>query len=180
LGAFLILIGLAFMAMQFYVSVKERRQREDLTGDPWNGRTLEWLTSSPPAPYNFAIIPHVDDLDAFAEMKRRGTAYHKPARYEDIEMPKNSGIGVVLGALSFVLGFAMIWNIWWLAIACGVAMLIALIARSSDDDSDYILPAKDVEAIETKRFEALARAAPRHADDGAPVVAGRPLPGSAR
>jgi len=113
-------------------------------------------------------------------MKKRGIAYERPQRYEDIEMPKNSGIGVILGALAFVLGFAMIWNIWWLAIVSGVAMLVALIVRSSDDDSDFIMPASEVEAIETSRLEALARAPRRAGEDAAPAVSGQPLPGSVR
>ena len=179
-GAFLILIGMAFMAMQFYVSVKQRRQREDLTGDPWNGRTLEWATSSPPAPYNFAVIPRVEDLDAWADMKKRGVGYRRPERYEAIELPKNSGIGVIVGVLAGVLGFAMIWNIWWLAIVCGIGILIALIVRSSDDDSDFVLPAGEVEAIEARRFETLARAPRRHEELDGQAVAGAPVPGSAR
>jgi cytochrome o ubiquinol oxidase subunit 1 len=78
LGALLILVGIGFLVVQFVVSVQERQQALDLSGDPWNGRTLEWLTSSPPAPYNFAVLPEVRDIDAFHAMKAGGVAYRRP------------------------------------------------------------------------------------------------------
>lgn len=166
-GAALILAGIALMVQQLVVSVRNRREALDLTGDPWNGRTLEWLTSSPPAPYNFAVLPEVRDIDAFTDMKRRGVAYQRPERYTDILIPRNSGIGVILGGFAFVLGFAMVWHIWWLAIASGLAILIAVAVRSSDDDTEYRMPARDVAAIEDRRREALARAPRAAADDPA-------------
>jgi cytochrome o ubiquinol oxidase subunit 1 len=177
-GAVLILLGIVFLVVQLVVSIKERQQALDLSGDPWNGRTLEWLTSSPPAPYNFAVLPQVRDLDAFYDMKARGDAYRRPERYEDIYLPKNTGAGVILGGLAFVLGFAMVWQIWWLALACGLAMWAVIIARSCNDHGDYRLSADEVKKIEDQRFEALARAA-RHEVVGDPSFSPAPLPGSA-
>ena len=89
-------------------------------------------------------------------MKERGVAYRRPAAYEDIHMPKNSMVGVAMGAFAFVLGFAMIWQIWWLAAASGLAMWIAMIARSSDDDSEFKVTAAEVKRIEDARYRALA------------------------
>ena len=94
LGALLILVGLVCLVVQLVVSIRQRQQALDLSGDPWNGRTLEWLTASPPAPYNFAVLPQVRDIDAFYEMKARGVAYRRPDRYHDIYMPKNTSAGV--------------------------------------------------------------------------------------
>jgi cytochrome o ubiquinol oxidase subunit 1 len=165
-GAVLIMVGIGLMVQQLVVSVRNRRAVLDLTGDPWNGRTLEWLTSSPPAPYNFAVLPEVRDIDAFTDMKRRGVAYQRPARYTDIFLPRNSAIGPILGIFAFVLGFAMVWHIWWLAIVGGLAILIAVAVRSSDDDTEYRMPAADVAATEDRRRDALARA-PQDADDPA-------------
>ena len=102
LGAGLIALGIAALIVQLVVSVRHRNEALDLTGDPWDGRTLEWLTSSPPAPYNFAVVPEVRESDAFHEMKRRGVAYQRPAHYTDIVMPRNTGIGVIIGGLAFV------------------------------------------------------------------------------
>jgi len=179
LGAVVILIGIACMVLQLLASIKERQQTRDLSGDPWNGRTLEWLTSSPPAPYNFAVIPEVKDLDAFWDMKVRGVAYQRPASYSDIVVPKNTSLGLVVGAMSFVFGFAMIWFIWWLAVLALLIIGIALIVRSSMDHTETIISAKEVAAIEEQRFRDLARA-PRHdVKEAVGDLAGAPAKGGA-
>ena len=152
LGAAVILLGILFQAIQLFVSIRERRSLADPTGDPWDGRTLEWTTSSPPAIYNFPKIPVVEEVDAFMDMKERGVAYQRPDQYTDIEMPKNSPHGLIIGALAFVFGFAMIWHVWWLAILAALGMLFTVIARSMDDDIHYIIPAAEVERIENERY----------------------------
>ena len=155
-GAVVVLIGIACMVMQLYVSIRDRRKTADVTGDPWDGRTLEWATSSPPPAYNFAVLPDVRDREPLLEMKERGVAYRRPTAYQNIRLPKNSMVGVIMGALAFVLGFAMIWHIWWLAAASGLAMWVTMIARSSDDDSEYMITAGEVKQIEDARYRALA------------------------
>jgi cytochrome o ubiquinol oxidase subunit 1 len=154
-GTLLILAGIACTLIQLYVSFRDRHANRDLTGDPWDGRTLEWATSSPPAAYNFATIPEVRDRDAFWDMKERGLAYRRPDRYEDIVMPKNTGHGFVIGVLAFVFGFAMIWHIWWLALASFLAIAATVIAKSADDDAYTIIPAAEVERIETLRLRTM-------------------------
>ncbi len=126
-GAVVILCGIVATIAQLVVSIRTRARRRDLTGDPWNARTLEWSTASPPPAYNFAVLPEVESLDAFWAMKRRGPVV--PAeRYEAIEMPRNSPNGFVTAFFAVVTGFALIWHIWWLAIlglACAVLTLLA-------------------------------------------------------
>jgi cytochrome o ubiquinol oxidase subunit 1 len=178
LGAVLVMIGIGCMVMQLVVSFQRREKLVDLSGDPWNGRTLEWLTASPPAPYNFAVLPQVKGIDAFYDMKAQGIAYRKPEPYVDIVMPKNTGAGAVLAGFAFVFGFAVVWHIWWLAIVSGVVMAVVVIVRASDDESEYVLPASEVEKIEQQRYEALARA-PRHAAYADASLAPQPLPGGA-
>lgn len=150
LGAVFVLCGIICIGIQLYVSVRQWGSSRDITGDPWNGRTLEWATSSPAAPYNFAVVPTVTDIDAFHEMNMRGTAYQRPERYEPIVMPKSTGLGVILGGLSFVMGFAAVWYIWWLAVLMLVLCLVCIGIRACDDNSEYVLSAADVEAIENK------------------------------
>ena len=174
-GALLVLIGIVCQVVQLVVSVQQRQKNLDLSGDPWNGRTLEWLTASPPAPYNFAVLPQVRDIDAFYDMKLRGVAYRKPDRYHDIYMPRSTGAGVILGGLAFVLGFAIVWHIWWMVIACGVAMWAVIIARVYQDDAEYCLPASEVEKIEQQRYQALAKSARARTADDRPLSTA-PLP----
>jgi len=166
IGAFIILLGIICLGIQLAVSIRDREQARDLTGDPWNGRSLEWATSSPPAPYNFATLPHVQSIDAFWDMKHRGVAYQRPDRYVDIFLPKNTFVGAFIGGAGFVFGFGMVWYIWWLAILALAAIALAIIVRAFDDDTDTIIPASKVKEIEDARFAQLAKA-PRNelADD---------------
>ncbi|MDE2343332.1 MAG: cytochrome o ubiquinol oxidase subunit I [Betaproteobacteria bacterium] len=155
-GTLVILAAIVCQAVQLVVSIRNREALRDVTGDPWNGRTLEWAVASPPPFYNFAHIPHVQSLDAFTDMKDRGIAYEVPASYQDIHMPKNTAVGVVLGGIAFAFGFSMIWHIWWLALGAAVGALGALVLRSADDSVDYILPAQDVARMERERRQLLA------------------------
>src|SRR5207237_1039048 len=100
-----------------FVSFKQKKQHLDLTGDPWNGRTLEWSTASPPPHYNFAIIPQVRSQDAFWKMKKETSDKRLVTSndYEDIHMPKNTPMGIYISIFAFLFGFAMIWHIFWLA-----------------------------------------------------------------
>ncbi|MFC0877397.1 cytochrome o ubiquinol oxidase subunit I [Saccharicrinis sp. FJH2] len=152
-GAFIIALGILFMGIQLFVSIRERNKNRDLTGDPWNGRTLEWATSSPPASYNFAVIPHVDDLDAFWVMKSKKTTDNQQEKYTDIKLPKNTGFGPVTGILVLAFGFAMVWYIWWLAIISILAVITMIIISSANDDDEYTIPAAEVQRIESERVK---------------------------
>jgi cytochrome o ubiquinol oxidase subunit 1 len=126
-GALVILVGIAATIAQLVVSIRRRDQHRDRTGDPWDGRTLEWSTASPPPAYNFAVLPVVESLDAFWVMKQRGPLV-PVEHYESIEMPSNSPNGFVTAFFAVVMGFALIWHIWWLAIfglACAALTLVA-------------------------------------------------------
>jgi cytochrome o ubiquinol oxidase subunit I len=158
-GLAVILIGVLCQMIQLVVSIKERHTARDLTGDPWDGRTLEWTMASPPAVYNFATTPEVHGIDAFTDMKEKGIAHQKPDRYHNIHMPKNTAAGFVNGILSFIFGFAMVWYIWWLAAISALGMLVTVIIRSADDDTEYTVPAAEVERIENLHYRELATAA---------------------
>ncbi|MFY1877646.1 cytochrome o ubiquinol oxidase subunit I [Achromobacter xylosoxidans] len=158
-GAALIMLGIWFLLQQVFVSVRQRKQNQDITGDPWDGRTLEWSISSPAPFYNFAHVPHVDELDQFWEDKQNGKAYKRPAKYEDIHMPKNTAAGVFIGAFGLVMCFALIWQIWWLSIVGFVGMIGSFIVRAYDRDVDYWVPAAEVERIENAHFEKMQKAA---------------------
>jgi len=151
-GAVLIAIGIAHQVAQIYVSIRDRHlpENRDVTGDPWDGRTLEWSTSSPPAPYNFAVIPHIHELDHFMHMKKTGKS-KVSAAFEDIHMPSNTGSGFIIAAFCLALGFAGIWHIWWLAIVGLIGILVTVIVHSSREDDGYFIPAETVRMIEESR-----------------------------
>ncbi|MBN3832470.1 cytochrome o ubiquinol oxidase subunit I [Burkholderia sp. Ac-20344] len=152
-GAVLIAIGIACQLLQLVVSIRNRNLPEyrDTTGDPWGGRTLEWATSSPPADYNFAVTPQVRTLDAYADMKARGEGRPNPAAIRDIHMPSNTCAGLVVAIFSLVLGFALVWHIWWMAIGGLVGIVATLVIYSSRDNDGYYIPASTVRKIEDKQ-----------------------------
>ena len=154
-GALLIALGIAAFLVQIYVSIRNRESLRDTTGDPWQGRTLEWSTSSPPPDYNFAFTPIIHDGDAWWDMKQRG--YQRPATgFRPILMPRNTGAGVILAGLSGVLAFALIWYIWWLAAASFVALLAVAIHHTFNYDREYRIPADQVLRTESDRTQLLA------------------------
>lgn len=146
-GAAIIFIGVIFQITQLVVSVRDRQQNRDTTGDPWGGRTLEWSVASPPPFYNFASIPAVTERDAFWSMKQHKSTDN--SAYQPIHMPKNTGIGVLIGVFSLLLGFAMVWYIWWLAIAGLAGIFGCILWRSFEHDVDYHVPVEQIEATES-------------------------------
>ncbi|MCL1076366.1 cytochrome o ubiquinol oxidase subunit I [Shewanella dokdonensis] len=158
-GAVIILFGIIFQFVQLYVSIRDRKQNLDTTGDPWGARTLEWSTASPPQFYNFAKTPEVHSIDAFMEAKENGTAYAKPAEYAPIHMPKNTSAGVLMGAALTVMGFALIWHIWWLAIVGFVGTIGIFIARAYNTDVDYYVQPDEVKRIEEAHLKNVAEVA---------------------
>jgi cytochrome o ubiquinol oxidase subunit 1 len=157
IGACIIGVGILAFIAQIAWSIVKREELRDLTGDPWDGRTLEWSTSSPPPQYNFAFTPVIHDVDAWYDMKRLGVA-RPTGPYRRIHMPKDTGAGIILAGISAVLGFAMIWHIWWLAAASLVALVGGAIFHTFNYDRDYYIPADDVAAAEAAHTRDLALA----------------------
>ena len=154
-GAVLIALGIGSFLIQLLVSYLRREQLRDLTGDPWNARTLEWSTSSPPPDYNFAFTPLVHDNDAWHDMKQRG--HQRPTSgFKAIHMPKNTAAGFVISVIAAAFGFAMIWHMWLLAGLSFVAMLVAIIVHTFNYKRDFHIPADEVTRTEDARTKALA------------------------
>jgi cytochrome o ubiquinol oxidase subunit 1 len=157
IGALIILVGILGFVMSIVMGFLNREKLRDTTGDPWEGRTLEWSTTSPPPAYNFAFTPRVHDLDAWYDMKNRG--YQKPTGgYQPIHMPRNTGAGVILAGLATVLGFAMIWYIWWLAAVAFLGLIAAAIGHTFNYNRDYYIPVDEVEQAEANHVPAPAGA----------------------
>lgn len=153
IGAIIIMFGIMFQILELVVSFKERKANLDTTGDPWNGRTLEWATSSPPPIYNFAIIPVVDQIDPFWATKERNRIQKDEPEYKDIAIPKNNPLALYIGGFSLIFGFAMTWYIFWLAIVALIGILVCMIIRLSGDDPHVIITAAEVREIETEHLK---------------------------
>ncbi len=159
IGAALITIGFVFQLIQIAVSIKNRKMNLDTTGDPWNGRSLEWSIPSPAPAYNYAVLPVVDTRDAFWHLKEHDlkdvaipdgskSLDTQVATYEDISMPRNSHAGFVIGLFTFFFGFGVVWHVWWLAGLAAFGVVVALITRFYTEDTEYIIPAAEVAATE--------------------------------
>ena len=150
-GAGLILLGIILTVVQLVVSIRTRHQNRDLTGDPWNGRTLEWSIPSPPPAWNFALLPQVESPDAFSAAKQRPAAVRDPGppkTYTSLHIPRNNPTGIFLAFCVTVLGFALIWRIGWLAMLGLLGAIVVALIQAWRTDQEILVPAAEVEAFE--------------------------------
>jgi cytochrome o ubiquinol oxidase subunit 1 len=158
IGAFIILVGILGFVMSIVMGIVKRNRLRDTTGDPWDGRTLEWSTSSPPPAYNFAFTPVVSELDAWYDMKSRG--YERPREgFRPVHMPRNTSAGVILAALALTLGFGMVWYMWWLAAISLAGIVVVAVGHTFNFDRDFFIPADEVALTEGKRVHLLGAGA---------------------
>lgn len=162
IGGIIICIGVALQIVQIIASYIQKRQLYDYSGDPWDGRTLEWSVPSPAPDYNFAVIPEASTRDAFWDIKRKGIP--KPV-YKDIHMPKSTASGIYISIFAFLAGFGFVWEIVWLSVISILGVIICLIARTFDEDIEYTISAEEVEKIEEAR-ENKIRALQKNAASG--------------
>jgi len=155
IGAILIGLGIICQIIQFVISIRNRQYNLDLTGDPWDGRTLEWSTSSPAPLYNFAIIPKIQYRDDFWE-KKYNENYKKEIfnkNYQEIHMPKNTGLGFLISLFSLFFGFSAVWHITWLCCVSFILIMISLIKNSLNEDKEYIISIEDIKKIENQHLK---------------------------
>ncbi len=153
IGALSIFAGVGFQILQLVYSIIKRNENRDLTGDPWDGRTLEWSTSSPPPFYNFAHIPTVSTRDAFWTMKH--SRKHKVDQpHESFKMPKSTPAGMIIAGFALISGFALIWHIWWLAAVGLTGIILSTIKQLSVIDGEYKVPVRTIKSIEQSNKEA--------------------------
>ena len=164
-GAAIILAGIILQIAQLAVSIHRREELRDVTGDPWNGRSLEWATPSPPPTFNFAVLPRVEGRDAYWAMKQRARRQRKLSEepgYTDIEMPRNSPTGFICAFFATFMGFALIWHIWWLVAFAALGAYATFVVFAWRDRVEYIIPADEVARIDrlnrSARSEALVHA----------------------
>jgi cytochrome o ubiquinol oxidase subunit 1 len=151
IGVVIILAGIVSQVIQLVVSIRDREQLK-VTADPWNGRTLEWATASPPPAWNFAVLPQVTDLDALWNKKQHTRTQQaqptKERKFEPIEMPKNSATGFITAFFAVVTGFALIWHIWWMAGVGAIGAFLVMLAFAFRDEEEIEIPADQIARFE--------------------------------
>ncbi len=162
-GAAIILVGIILQIAQLAISIRRRKELRDETGDPWNGRSLEWATPSPPPAFNFSVLPNVEGDEAYWGMKQRARQQAMPGEeppYADIEMPRNSPTGFICAFFATFMGFALIWHIWWIVVLAAVGAFATFVVFAWRDEVEYLIPADVVARIDranrTARGETLA------------------------
>jgi len=157
IGAGFVFLGIITQIIQLIVSIKNRKQLHDRTGDPWHGRTLEWSVSSPAPLYNFAVLPVVEKLDQFWFDKERhlaeGRVHPKDIHYDPIHMPKNTSAGFIIGIFAGVLGFALVWHMWIPGIVSFLVVLAAFIGRTFSTDVDYYVDSETIKKTELAHYK---------------------------
>jgi cytochrome o ubiquinol oxidase subunit I len=166
-GAVVILVGIALTVAQIAVSIRQRHAHVDETGDPWNGRTLEWSTPSPPPAWNFAELPSVDRTDAYWTMKEEGTRRVMSDSYGNLHLPRNTPIGFFLAFFAVIAGFALIWRIDWLSVVGLLGAVAVALRESWRTDREIVVPAREIAAFE------LAHGLPDHPLEAVSDVNGR-------
>jgi cytochrome o ubiquinol oxidase subunit 1 len=157
-GAAIILAGIILQIVQLVVSIRRREELRDLTGDPWNGRSLEWATASPPPAFNFAVLPNVTGEDTYWAMKQQAMQQEPP--YDDIEMPENSPTGFICAFFATIMGFALIWHIWWMVAVAAVGAYATFVVFAWRDRDEYTIPAETVAGIDRVNRAARLQVAP--------------------
>jgi cytochrome o ubiquinol oxidase subunit 1 len=164
-GIVIMLCAAVCQVIQLVVSIRRRHELLDKSGDPWNGRSIEWATLSPPPPFNFAVLPNVHGEEPYWEIKQRAIETQQlPAGqdYEAIEMPRRSPTGFITGFFATLTGFAMIWHIWWL-VGVGVAAAYAVFVWFAWRDSEeYVIPADEVAGLDGARRQVHQQWLARH------------------
>jgi cytochrome o ubiquinol oxidase subunit 1 len=151
-GALVVLLGIVLTAVQLIVSIRNREALRDRTGDPWNGRTLEWSIASPPPPWNFAVLPQVQGTDAYWSMKQAGKQTASEADYGPIHLPRNSSVGIAIAFFSSFGGFALVWHIWWLAIGGFIGVVVSSLVHGWIVDREVHVPPSEIAAFERARL----------------------------
>ncbi len=157
IGSVLIAVGIVLQVAQLVVSIRTREVRRDLTGDPWDGRSLEWATPSPPPDFNFSVMYNVNGEEPYWGLKQRALEQQRlvnEPKYEAVHLPRNSPTGFVVGVFTTLVGFALIWHIWWLAIVGLVGAYAVFVVFAWRDRDEYEVPVEEVARVDRERRRA--------------------------
>ena len=153
-GVVILILGVIAQVLQLVVSIRDRERLRDVTGDPWDGRSLEWATPSPAPFFNFAVMPNVKGEEAYWSIKQRAVETQQlgpEPEYRPIEMPVNSPVGIYTAFFATVFGFSMIWYIWWLGALAFVAAFAGFVWFAWRDVHEYEVPVEEVARVDRAR-----------------------------
>ncbi|MBC1608064.1 cytochrome aa3 quinol oxidase subunit I [Listeria welshimeri] len=151
------LMGVAFLVLCYNIYYSHKHSKREVTGDPWDARTLEWATSSAvPPKYNFAVLPEWNDLDDFWNRKQKGDSYVNDKNYKPIHMPSNTMVGFVMSVFFFIAGFGLVFYWYWLGILGLVGILGCMIYRSFQNNDGYHVEVDEIKATEEHNARELA------------------------
>jgi cytochrome o ubiquinol oxidase subunit 1 len=83
-------------------------------------------------------------------MKHSGKQIAK-GPYHDIHMPCNTALGFYIGIFSFLIGFGMVWHMFWLAIVSTLGIVACCIVYVCQKHHEYNLTAQEIQKIEERR-----------------------------
>ncbi|HLO11414.1 MAG TPA: cytochrome aa3 quinol oxidase subunit I [Pseudoneobacillus sp.] len=148
-GAVILAIGFAFLCYNIYWSA--RYASRNISHDPWDARTLEWMTASPVQHYNFASVPEVTSLDVFWNFKKKNKDLAlKDTEIEEIHMPSNSGLPFYMAVVFGVTGFFLVFEWKIAALVAAIGIFAGLIIRSFDYNDGYHVKMDEIKKTESK------------------------------
>jgi cytochrome c oxidase subunit I len=123
-GAYMLGIGMALMVFNL---IKSIRAGQPAPADAWDGRTLEWTTSSPPAKHNFDFTPQVRARDDYWDKKYNRKQEKDPEPDAHIHLPPGSYVPLVVAFGLMLLGAGVIFTLW-LSVIGGILVTVGLFA----------------------------------------------------
>lgn len=159
-GALVILAGLACIFIQLAVSIMQRDQNRVPAGDPWDASSLEWSIAAPAPEYNFPVLPEVTARDAFMVAKEHHAAYLPPDRFTDIEVPKNSPMGMIMCVMGTLVTFGLVWHVWWLVVVAMLVAIGAMVWHGFVREHERVIPAAEIREDYMRWLEVVAATQP--------------------
>ncbi len=147
IGSFFIAIAVAMFVINIYLSRKQSVHLPPVGPDPWDARSLEWMTASPTPEHNFDYVPIIEDLDDFWHRKwgededgnivRIATAEEvaQDGSRTDVHLPSPSYYPIMLSFGLPIIGYGLIFSLW-LCVLGGAIVLGAIfgwIMEPADD-----------------------------------------------
>ena len=71
-----------------------------------------------------------------------------PSSFVDLHIPRNTPVGIFMAVFAVILGFALIWRIYWLAAVGLIGAVVVALVQSWRTDREIRVPAEEIAAFE--------------------------------